>query len=151
VETLTEAERVQLIEELHRVKHGFGLASDFDVSGFRRTPSCGDEVTVRLSLDGARITAFSWEGHGCTVSMAAASALGGLAVGVEDFAALAERYFATVAADGVADPSLGDAEAFVGVGRFPLRAGCASLAWRATLEALEGPLSKDLPEGESQA
>ena len=136
MEALTEAERVQLIEELHRAKHGFGLAQEFDVSGFRRTPSCGDEVTVRLSLDGSRITAFSWEGHGCTVSMAAASALGSTAVGVEDFPALAERYFATVVADGVADPTLGDAEAFVGVGRFPLRAGCASLAWRATLDAL---------------
>ncbi|CAN5150401.1 SUF system NifU family Fe-S cluster assembly protein [soil metagenome] len=133
---LTEAERLQLIEELHRARHGVGLAASFDAEGHRRTPSCGDEVTVRLRLDGARITAFSWEGHGCVVSMAAASALAAMVVGVEDFPALAERYFATVAADGAADPSLGDAEAFVGVGRFPLRAGCASLAWRATLEAL---------------
>ena len=57
-------------------------------------------------------------------------------LGTVAFRALAERYLATLDAAATPDPELGDLEAFAGIGRYPLRAGCASLAWRATLDAL---------------
>ncbi|MCU1515165.1 MAG: system NifU family Fe-S cluster assembly protein [Microbacteriaceae bacterium] len=135
MEALSESERMQLIEELHSAKHGFGLAGVFDGESQRRTPSCGDEVTVRVSATNGVISALSWHGHGCTVSMASASALATVAIGA-DLPALAAVFFESVTPDGQPDESLGDAEAFVGVGRFPLRATCAALAWRAALDAL---------------
>ncbi len=60
--------RQLVIEDLHRARHGYGLAEEFDGEGSEISPACGDTVTVRVSADG-----FSWQGNGCTVSMAAAS------------------------------------------------------------------------------
>ena len=140
MDALTENERRQLIEELHRVRHGFGLAASFDAEAHELSRTCGDEVTVRLTLADGVVTAFSWEGHGCTVSMASASALAELARGmpVAGVFALAEEFFASLAPGdtSLGHASLGAAEAFAGIGRYPLRAGCASLAWRAALAAI---------------
>ncbi len=117
-----------MIEDLYRARHGYGLAESFVAEASTRSPSCGDEVTVRVGPAG-----FSWEGNGCVVSMAAASALG--TVTVTEFVALSDAYLASIALDGT--PVDNDELAcFAGVGRFPLRAGCATLAWRAALAAL---------------
>lgn len=134
---LEAAERAALLEELARARTGEGLP-EHGVEAHRRSPACGDEVTVRLDLDGDRIARLGWTGHGCTVSTAAASALAASAtgLGIPEFRALAERYLATLDPGAEPDPQLGDLEAFAGIGRYPLRAGCASLAWRAALEAL---------------
>ena len=112
--------RQLLIEELHRARHGYGLAVEFAGEGSEFSPSCGDAVTVRVGPHG-----FSWEGNGCAVSMAAASALG--ATSVDD-------YLASVAPGAPVVP--GELEPFAGIGRFPLRARCATLAWRAARTAL---------------
>lgn len=37
--------------------------------------SCGDELTLRLKIEGDRITAVSWSGTGCAISQAAMSML----------------------------------------------------------------------------
>lgn len=136
---LSDPERAALIEELARSREGEGaLDAIHGVEAHRRSPACGDEFTVGVVLDDGRIADLRWTGHGCTVSTAAAAALAATAPGLDvpGFRALAERYLATL--DPAADPdaSLGDLEAFTGIGRFPLRAGCASLAWRAALDAL---------------
>lgn len=119
--------RQLIIEDLHRARHGYGLADEFAGEGSEISPACGDTVTVRVGPGG-----FSWQGNGCTVSMAAASALG--ATSVERFTAIADDYLASVLPDG--QPVDGDLEAFAGIGRFPLRARCATLAWRAAQTAL---------------
>jgi nitrogen fixation NifU-like protein len=144
---LTDSLRQQLITELERARHGFGLGEG--VTGqtltgetltgeaTERTPACGDEVTVRVVVANGVVESLRWQGHGCTVSMASASAAAQLAPGLEvgAFSRLAERFLLAVRADGVAAADFGDAEAFVGIGRFPLRAACAALAWRAALAA----------------
>ena len=140
-EALSETDRAAVIEQLAKSRHGFGLkdAAASTLEAHRRSPSCGDEFTVQLRVADDVITALSWEGHGCAVSTAAASALAGLASGLSSaaFRALAARYFEAVQADGLPEASFGDAEVFAGIGRYPLRAGCASLAWRAALDALD--------------
>lgn len=141
---LAEPDRATLIEELAKARVGAGLGDAPGPEAHRRSPACGDDVTVRVVHDGDAIAALRWDGHGCVVSTAAASALSSAAPGllVADFRALAERYLASLDPDAPdapadpADPDLGDLEAFVGIGRYPLRAGCASLAWRAALDAL---------------
>ena len=135
---LAEADRATLIEELARSATGKGLGDRPGAEAHRRSPACGDEVTVRVVLDGDAIAAVRWEGHGCTVSTAASAALSSAAAGLGliEFRDLADRYLATLGAGADPDPALGDLEAFAGIGRYPLRAGCASLAWRAALDAL---------------
>lgn len=120
--------RQLIIEDLHRARHGYGLAEEFEGEASEISPACGDTVTVRVSGE-----AFSWQGNGCTVSMAAASALA--TISVDEFRALDAAYLASVLADGepVDSDELG---AFAGIGRFPLRARCATLAWRAAGGAL---------------
>jgi len=121
---LSDADRAALLEERARLAVGRGLGTGAE--GHRRSPSCGDEFTVHV---GDTIT---WEGHGCVVSTAAASALGTLTPA--EFTDLAPRYLASIDPDG--EPLAGFEE-FAGIGRFPLRGGCATLAWRAALDALE--------------
>jgi nitrogen fixation protein NifU and related proteins len=119
--------RQLIIEDLHRARHGYGLAEQYEGEASEISPACGDAVTVRVSADG-----FTWQGNGCTVSMAAASALG--ETSRERFAEVIDGYLESVAPDGT--PADGDLEAFAGIGRFPLRARCATLAWRAAQAAL---------------
>jgi nitrogen fixation protein NifU and related proteins len=126
--------RQLVIEDLHRARHGHGLAEPFDGEGSEFSPSCGDAVTVRVA-DGS----FSWEGNGCTVSMAAASALATLSV--DDFERIEQRYLASVLPGG--RPVAGDLAAFAGMGRFPLRARCATLAWAAARTAVSA--ARDAP------
>jgi nitrogen fixation NifU-like protein len=134
---LAEADRATLIEELAQAAVGKGLRGE-GPEAHRRSPACGDDVTVRVVFDGGTLVGVTWDGHGCVVSMAAASALSSAAVGatVDGFRKLANRYLVTIEADATPDTDLGDLEAFAGIGRYPLRAGCASLAWRAALGAL---------------
>jgi nitrogen fixation NifU-like protein len=120
--------RQLVIEDLHRARHGYGLAADYLGEGSAISPACGDTVTVRVSELG-----FTWQGNGCTVSMAAASALGELSV--VEFRVLSEQYLASVAPGGL-PVDHDELAAFAGIGRFPLRARCATLAWRAALDAV---------------
>lgn len=124
---LSDAERAQLLGELARARHGEGLAETYTGEASEFSASCGDTITVRVGRDG-----FTWAGNGCTVSMAAASALAG--VSPRDFPTLVEPYFASIVPGA---PALdGNLEPFAGIGRFPLRARCATLAWRAAQRAV---------------
>lgn len=141
---LAETDRSALIEELARAAIGKGLGEAPGPEAHRRSPACGDEVRIRLVIHDDRLTTVRWDGHGCVVSTAAASALSATASDLEldAFRELAARYLgsldadADAAVDAAVDNGLGDLEAFAGIGRYPLRAGCASLAWRAALDAL---------------
>ena len=143
-EPLTEAMRQHLIEDLHRQRAGFGVAASVTGEAFLRTPSCGDEIRVQVSVVENTITALNWQGHGCIVSTAAASALSlegvGLPVGL--FAELAEKYRDSVWNGVLPDDDLGEAAVFVGMGRLPLRGRCATLAWNATAEAIAASASR---------
>ncbi|MFI7482144.1 Fe-S cluster assembly sulfur transfer protein SufU [Kocuria sp. M1R5S2] len=123
--------------------HGTGESHQYN-------PTCGDEITVRVELApgdpeaGAEpvVERLTWEGEGCSISMAAASVLaetaGGLTRGelqsqIDAFRELL-RSRGTVAPD---EEVLGDAAAFAGVSRFVARVKCAMLGWVAAEEALE--------------
>lgn len=143
----------QIILEHARARHGEGLAEDgagsaAGGSGVTRSgtshqlnPVCGDEITLRADVTGTRIDRLSWEGNGCSISMASASVLTELAKGTErdellelvDAFRTVMRSRGTVQAD---EEVLGDAAAFSGVSRYPARVKCAMLAWVAAEEAL---------------
>lgn len=129
MDALTDAERSTLLRELELARDGFtpGTAVLADAAT-ETSPACGDTIAVRVHGGG-----FEWEGHGCTVSMAAASALGGLSV--DEFRSTVDAYFAAVASEGLLD---GNLEPFAGIGRFPLRGRCATLAWTAARRAIDG-------------
>jgi nitrogen fixation NifU-like protein len=123
------------------------LHTPHDVEVVRTNPVCGDRVTVRVSLEGARVHRVSHHALGCTVSRASASAMTELVTGADVPEVLAlHAAFTALLRPGAAAPAagpdhvdLGDAAAFAGASRHPVRARCALLGWTALLAALEPP------------
>ena len=106
-------------------------------------PTCGDEITLRVALDGGRIAQVTWDGQGCSISQASASVLTDLMNGADLAKADAtiEAFKALMHARGEAldddrEDLLDDATAFVGVGKYPARIKCALLSWVALRDAI---------------
>lgn len=107
----------------------------------QHNPVCGDQIRLRVETDGQRIEHISWEGDGCSISMASASVLTELVEGEsrETLLHLADEFRAVMRSRGTLEADeevLGDAAAFSGVSRFPARVKCAMLAWVAAEQAL---------------
>ena len=102
-------------------------------------PSCGDQCSVYLRLDGDRIADISFDGSGCAISMASASLMTTQVKG-KSSAEAAELYkkFHEIVVTGKEPEEISDLAAFAGVHAFPARIKCATLGWHATLEALKG-------------
>jgi nitrogen fixation protein NifU and related proteins len=103
-------------------------------------PTCGDQCTVFLRLDGDRIGAVGFEGAGCAISQASASVMTTRLTGLT--AEEARRAFAEfqhLVTTGEAPGEFSELAAFAGVHAYPARIKCATLAWHAALEALTRP------------
>ncbi|HNX72769.1 MAG TPA: SUF system NifU family Fe-S cluster assembly protein [Spirochaetales bacterium] len=113
-----------------------------DGKPFVENPSCGDRVRVSISLgpDG-RIASAAFDGSGCSVSMSSADILSEDLIGKtpEEARKLIETFLEVLRGERDVDAldDFGDAVAFKGVARLPVRVKCAALAWRAALAELE--------------
>lgn len=135
----------ELILEHAKRRVGEGEIEPFGAERFLRNPTCGDEIRLRVRLDGAgdaaQVDALGWVGQGCSISQASASVLAEEAPGLT-VAEVRERIEAMrelLRSRGAVEPDeelLGDAVAFAGVAKFPMRVKCAMLAWVALDEAL---------------
>ncbi|MFA4841742.1 MAG: SUF system NifU family Fe-S cluster assembly protein [Agrococcus sp.] len=131
----------ELILEHAKRREGEGAIEPFDAERFLRNPTCGDEIRLRVRLREGAVDALGWEGQGCSISQASASVLAEQAPGlsVADARERVEAMRALLRSRGAEEPDeelLGDAVAFAGVARFPMRVKCAMLAWVALEEAL---------------
>ena len=43
------------------------LSTDFDAQVHHVNPSCGDEITLNVTLDGDLIKSVTWDGVGCSI------------------------------------------------------------------------------------
>ncbi|WP_109602521.1 Fe-S cluster assembly sulfur transfer protein SufU [Actinoplanes xinjiangensis] len=127
----------EIILDHYKNPHGRGLRDPFDGEAHHVNPTCGDEITVRVSADLADI---SYDGLGCSISQASASVLYELLAG-KDAVAASEIHHAFVElmqSRGQVEPDeevLGDGIAFAGVAKFPARVKCALLPWMAFKDA----------------
>jgi nitrogen fixation NifU-like protein len=131
----------EIILDHYRNPHGRGLRDPFDAEVHHVNPTCGDEVTLRIHLDGETIADVSYEGMGCSISQASASVLHDLMRGssVADSLKRHEAFATLMAGRGQVEPDealLEDAVAFAGVAKYPARVKCALLAWMAYKDAL---------------
>ncbi len=136
----------QVIIDHARERHGLGLVEptgDRAGESHQVNPVCGDEVRLRVELDGDRISSVTWEGHGCSISQASVSVLHDLVEGatLDEAGTLSDSFRALMGARGEASEAtteelLGDGAAFSGVGRYPARIKCALLGWMALKDAL---------------
>jgi nitrogen fixation NifU-like protein len=136
----------QVIMDHARQGYGHGLKDPGLIAvgeSHQVNTTCGDEVRMRVGLDGDRVASVSWEGQGCSISQASVSVLHELIEGetLEETDRIVEAFRALMQAKGEGldeerEELLGDATAFVGVGKYPARIKCALLGWMALKDAL---------------
>ncbi len=102
-------------------------------------PSCGDEITLNLSIGNGIITDGSFTGSGCAVSQASADIMLDLVIGKSTGEALRLHELFMKMIHGDADESeideLEEAGALSDISHMPARVKCALLGWK-TLAAL---------------
>jgi nitrogen fixation protein NifU and related proteins len=131
----------EIILDHYRNPHGHGLREPFDAESYQVNPTCGDEVTLRVALDGDRVTDVSYDAVGCSISQAATSVLTDLVIGrtVGESRSTMDAFVEMVQSRGQVEPDeevLADAVAFAGVSRYPSRVKCALLGWMAFKDAV---------------
>jgi nitrogen fixation NifU-like protein len=116
------------------------LATDNDAQVHHVNPSCGDEITLGVKLDGSMISSINWEGVGCSISQASTSIMSDLLMGksLDNAEIIAEDFLRLMQSKGTeeGDPELlEDAVALAGVSQYPARIKCALLGWMAFKDA----------------
>jgi len=134
----------QLYQEmiLDHYKHprGRGLRDPFGGEAHHVNPTCGDEITIRVAVDGKHLSDISYDGLGCSISQASASVLHELLKGLDAGEAFRvhEAFVELMQGRGQTEPDedvLGDGVAFAGVARYPARVKCALLPCMAFKDA----------------
>ncbi|MFS0792514.1 Fe-S cluster assembly sulfur transfer protein SufU [Microbacterium sp. 1P10AE] len=139
----------ELILDHSKNRRGFGLADPgaHSATVHQRNPICGDEITLRVDVDGDRVASVSWEGAGCSISQASASMLVALleedggedGMPRTDAEALIGKFREALRSRGqipLDEETFADAAALSGVSKYTARVKCAMLAWVALEEGL---------------
>ena len=113
---------------------------DADISLEGVNPSCGDEIVLKLKLEGDRVVDGGFVGSGCAISQASADIMLGMILGKtrEEALAMGETFQKMIR--GEASPveieGLEEASALQDISHMPARVKCAMLGWRTLAEAL---------------
>jgi nitrogen fixation protein NifU and related proteins len=132
----------EVVLDHHRHPRGREPLERVDAHSHGVNPSCGDDVTIELAVDGGRVTGVSVRGHGCAISTASGSILAELldaGVSVDHARRLVTTLRGLMRGEPLPEETdLGDLEALAGVRRFPVRVKCALLPWITLELALDG-------------
>ena len=139
----------EVILDHNRSPRNWGELKDASRRVNGHNPMCGDQLTLDVRFDGDVISEVKFTGEGCAISKASASMMTQAVKGktrdeaeklFERFHALVTGKDARASVEGAPSPeaALGRLKVFAGVARFPTRVKCASLAWHALREAIEG-------------
>jgi nitrogen fixation protein NifU and related proteins len=142
----------EIILDHYRNPRNKGLREPFDAEVLHVNPTCGDEVTLRVTLKdadgGPSVADVSYDALGCAISQASASVMTEMIIGktVREAMDLSAEFLALMQSRGEGEPDedvLGDAVAFEGVSKYPARIKCALLGWMAwkdaTAQVLDSP------------
>jgi nitrogen fixation NifU-like protein len=142
----------EIILDHYRNPHHKGLRDPYDAEVHHVNPTCGDEVTLRVSLKdapgGPVVTDVSYDALGCSISQASASVMTDLVIGkpVSEAMAISQEFLELMQSKGGAEPDedvLEDAVAFAGVSKYPARIKCALLGWMAWKDATGQALDEE--------
>ena len=129
-----------ILDHYKRPQHK-GLAATYDAQVHHVNPSCGDEITLNVTLDGDKVAAITWDGVGCSISQASVSILSDLLLGksISEAELVLNNFTELMQSKGTMvgdDEILEDAVAMAGVSKFPARIKCALLGWMAYKDAV---------------
>ena len=103
-------------------------------------PSCGDDIWLKLKLDGDTICDGAFVGDGCAISQASADIMLGMVIGKkkEEAIQMGEIFMKMIRGEATDEEidSLEEASALRDVSHMPARVKCAMLGWRTLREAL---------------
>jgi nitrogen fixation NifU-like protein len=130
----------EIILDHYKKPRGKGLREPYQAESHHVNPTCGDEITMRVSIVDDQVADVSYEGLGCSISQASASVLYELVAGkkLADALTRVDAFTELVGGRGQVEPDeavLEDAVAFAGVAKYPARVKCALLAWMAFKDA----------------
>lgn len=105
-------------------------------------PSCGDDITLEIKMDGDIIEDIAYTGHGCAISQASTSIMIDLLKGKtkEEATKLINIFLKMVKREKIEDEeleSIEDAVALQNISNMPARVKCAELAWYTMQKLLE--------------
>ncbi len=123
------------------------LSTDFDAQVHHINPSCGDEITLNVKLNGQIVESVTWDGVGCSISQASVSILTDLLIGktLNQAETISNSFMHLMQSKGTEkgdEKLLEDAVALAGVSQYPARIKCALLGWMAFKDASVQALSK---------
>ena len=138
----------EIILDHYKNPHHKGLREPFEAQVHHLNPTCGDEITLRVHLDGQTVADVSYDSEGCSISQASASVMTDLVIGkpVDEALELHDEFLQLMQSRGQVEPDeevLEDAIAFAGVARYPARVKCALLAWMAWKDATAQAVDTD--------
>ena len=112
----------------------------FDAQVHHINPSCGDEITLNLTLQGQKVSSISWDGVGCSISQASVSIMSSLMMNkdLSEAQTILDQFVVLMQSKGSGSPDesvLEEAVAFAGVSQYPARIKCALLGWMAFKDA----------------
>jgi nitrogen fixation NifU-like protein len=117
-----------------------GLTAEYDAQVHHINPSCGDEITLNVTLAGSIVKSVTWDGLGCSISQASVSIMSGLMIGknMAEAQVVFDNFVELMQSKGSGNPDesiLEDAVALAGVSQYPARIKCALLGWMAFKDA----------------
>ena len=109
---------MEILLDHYKDPRNFGHLDNPDVQHEEGNPSCGDQITIELQLDGNVIADMRFNGKGCAVSQASASMLTEVLIGktLEDVTQMGRDEMLDI----------------IGIEVNPMRLKCALLALKAT-------------------
>ncbi len=127
---------------LHPVHKGKMENPDLVLRGVN--PSCGDDITLQLKLNGDVIEDGMYDGSGCAISQASVDMMVDQIIGKKKDEAikLAGTFMGMIKGDITDEESLealDEAAALQDVAHMPARVKCAVLGWHTMQEMLENP------------
>lgn len=138
-----------IIMEHYRYPRGHKEIIDPDLINGGQNPACGDEIEVKVKMDGDKVGDVSVDCVGCAISVASGSMLAEVVEGktIEEIKKISAVVKALLKGEEITeDMELGDLEALKGVRNFPVRVKCALLSWTTLVDAIEAKEMKTTAE-----
>lgn len=132
----------QVIMDHYKNPRNKGLNDDPSYQQFHiKNPTCGDDITVQVKIEEGVLTDIRHDGTGCSICCSSASVMSTTLKNdtIGSAKDKIELYFEMIQGHLTeSDERLGDAVVFQGVAQFPQRYKCATVAWQALKEVING-------------
>ncbi|HEX6593383.1 MAG TPA: SUF system NifU family Fe-S cluster assembly protein [Bacillota bacterium] len=125
----------QVIMDHYKTPRNKGALEGGTLTVEMNNPSCGDRIQLEMHVEDDQIKDITFDGEGCSISMASASMMTQAVKGkpVKDALEMSQAFSNMMLGEELKEEQeeeFGDIIALQGVSNFPARIDCATLAWK---------------------